>query len=43
MEPRPAEQSCEAIRADDEVVDAAELRELKRQVRALRRALVRRP
>jgi transposase len=34
-----AEGSGEAIRADDEVVSAAEVRELKRQVRELQRVL----
>jgi transposase len=34
-----AEGSREAIRADDEVVGAAEVRELKRQVRELQRVL----
>ncbi len=36
---RMAEGSREAIRADDEVVGAAEVRELKRQVRELQRVL----
>jgi transposase len=34
-----AEGSREAIRADDEVVSAAEVRDLKRQVRELQRVL----
>lgn len=34
-----ADGSREAIRADDEVVSAAEVRELKRQVRELQRVL----
>ena len=34
-----AEGSREAIQADDEVVSAAEVRELKRQVRELQRVL----
>ncbi len=36
---RMAEGSREAIRADDEVVSAAEVRDLKRQVRELQRVL----
>lgn len=36
---RKAEGSREAIRADDEVVSAAEVREFKRQVRELQRVL----
>ena len=36
---RMAEGSREAIQADDEVVSAAEVRELKRQVRELQRVL----
>jgi transposase len=34
-----AEGSREAVRADDDVVSAAEVRELKRQVRELQRVL----
>jgi len=36
---RMAEGSREAVRADDDVVSAAEVRELKRQVRELQRVL----